>query len=172
MALSVVSFPLLPEAPLEWIDSLHDLYPELGYDPIPPHVTFIFPTEHIHEDTLINHVEVVANNFALIPFTVRYAMPVWDAISERGYIFFTPDEGFSDICLLHDALYSGPLNPLLRLDVPYIPHITLGFIEDMNYVKRVCDDINNNAFEFEGMIQKLDVLYIGDRIETIASIQL
>jgi 2'-5' RNA ligase len=172
MALSVVSYPLLGEAVFEWIDSMRNVYPELEHDPIPPHITFIFPTGHIHEDTLIDHVEVIAQSFALIPFFIRYAMPVWDAISERGYVFLPPDEGFSDISLLHDALYSGPLDPLLRLDVPYIPHLTLGYIDDMNYVKRVCDDINANAFEIEGMIQKLDVLFIGDTIEIIASIQL
>jgi hypothetical protein len=172
MAFGVVSYPLLGEAVLEWFDSMRDIYPELDYDPVPPHFTFIFPTEHIHEETLIDHVEVTAHSFALIPLFIRYAMPVWDAIAERGYVFLPPDEGFSDISLLHDALYSGPLVPLLRLDVPYIPHMTLGYIDDINYAKRVCDDINTNAFEIEGMIQKLDVVYIGDTIETIASIQL
>jgi hypothetical protein len=42
-----------------------------------------------------------------------------------SYVFLVPDEGSGALSLLHDRLYSGLLASL-RIDLPYVPHITIG----------------------------------------------
>jgi hypothetical protein len=65
---------------------------------------------------------------AALPLSLR----LYDAMlgaedgAETPYVFPVPDEGYSALSLLHDRLYSGPLVRCLRLDLMYVPHITIG----------------------------------------------
>src|SRR5262245_22726723 len=52
-------------------------------------------------------------------------------------VFLVPDEGNSALSLLHDQLYTGPLVSHLRLDLQYVPHITIGTLSDREKAKRL-----------------------------------
>lgn len=74
---------------------------------------------------------------------MRCAIVVKDALSDNTHTFLTPDEGFREIVKLHDHLYRGALANELRLDIPFIPHITVAISPDANVCKRIADDINH-----------------------------
>ena len=50
--------------------------------------------------------------------------------SHDGYLFLTVREGSSDLVELHRNIYTGPLRPYLREDIPFVPHLTLGAFSD------------------------------------------
>lgn len=76
-----------------------------------------------------------------------------------AHVFLVPDEGYAAISLLHDQLYSGVLEASHRLDIPYIPHITIGTLVDRRHAKALCDQLNQAGVSISG---KLRTLTIGD----------
>ncbi len=80
-----------------------------------------------------------------------------DDFDDSAYVFLVPDEGYSGISLLHDRLYTGILQPSLRLDVPFIPHIRVGTLKDSAAAKALCDELNSHGIRIEGRLQKLTV---------------
>lgn len=175
VTLAVVGFPIISPQDAAWIDDVRVKYPELHYAPIPPHFTFVFPTSSVDHDELTRHIEVICreSNARPISFAVRCCLLVKDGLSPQTHIFLTPDEGLSQIGRLHDRLYTGILQPDLRLDIPYIPHITLGHTADAQYGKQIVDELNQTNFEIRGKIEALSVLAVTDgRIESLVTIPL
>ncbi|MGE3268898.1 MAG: 2'-5' RNA ligase family protein, partial [Chloroflexota bacterium] len=73
----------------------------------------------------------------------------------------------------HDRLYTGPLASQLRLDVPYIPHVTVGMARDSLVCKGLADALNERAFLLAGSIDAIDVVsYEAGRVETLARVSL
>ena len=67
------------------------------------------------------------------------------------------EEGFSEIALLHDKVYAGPLEAYLHLDIPYIPNITIATIPDSNKVKMLCDELNGTDLEITGSLDGITI---------------
>lgn len=173
MALAVLSYPELRERDLGWIESCRQWYDRLRYAPIAPHFTFVFPTAAVASGELVGHVRRVADGWGSLSFVIRCGLLFPNMMSADTDLFLVPDEGFSDVVRLHDALYSGLLESELRLDVPFIPHITLGYAPDAGYCKQVADELNANFRALAGTIQSLDVAEVaGDNVRTVERIQL
>ena len=105
----------------------------------------------------MSHVEAASNLARPVRFTCRYAMLGTDHQTDSAYVFLVPDEGYSDLSRLHDHLYRGVLAEHLRLDVPFIPHITMGACSDHWLAKRLCDDLNDHGLEVGGLVDTLTV---------------
>lgn len=110
------------------------------YDPtahlIGPHLTLVFPirAEGIDRLRLIAHIaEVVAR---IEPFRARFGDTTlsWDQ-----WLFLIPTIGGENFVELHDRLYAGLLAPLLRRDLPFAPHISLGHFA----VEKEAPDLKN-----------------------------
>ncbi len=169
----VVSYPKLLDVDDQWIISVRAHFPKLHFSPLPFHVTFVFPTEGIEPNNLIDHVQGVCKTYTALPLIFRCCIPVKDVSSIYTYVFLIPDEGFSAVVRLHDQLYSGLLLQHLRLDIPFIPHMTIGFAEDPNLSKAVADYANSKPFQIRGSIQTLEVVSKDkDRYSTLAQIDL
>jgi len=105
-----------------------------------------------------------------ITFSCRYAMLGADDENETAYVFLVPDEGYAEISLLHDRLYTGPLEAYLRLDLPCIPHITIGTLNSRLDAKALCDELNNQGVCIEGRIQSVSVGTIeGSRFKILSA---
>ena len=128
------------------------------------HFTLVFACSQVLDSDYTTHVAAVAERSGPIKFNCRYAMLGADDEDDRAYVFLVPDEGYSAIALLHDRLYSGPLAPHLRLDLPYVPHITIGILRDRSRAKALCDDLNRKAVEVTGSIGALTVGTISDGV--------
>ena len=97
-----------------------------------------------------------------------FALVYGDDNSDDYYIFLVPDEGFSSISLLHDALYSGFMRPHLRLDLPYIPHIGIATNKDKEHLYQLARGWNRQALVIRGTINSLTLSsYSGKKIEEI-----
>jgi hypothetical protein len=68
-------------------------------------------------------IHSVSEKYEPYEFIIRCAT-VGDAdFMDHAHLFLIPDEGFSKFVKLHDAFYRGLLEPKLRLDLPFVPHI-------------------------------------------------
>jgi hypothetical protein len=137
--LYTVSYPeVSPEASsfMEQFRCEHDLPYR---DVVAAHFTMVFGCKAIGLIDYTKHIAAVANKSEPIRFSCKYAMLGFDDFDDTAYVFLVPDEGYSGISLLHDRLYTGLLKPFLRLDVPFIPHITIGTLKDQSAAKVLCD---------------------------------
>jgi hypothetical protein len=138
-----------------------------------PHFTMVFGCKAIAEGAYNAHVAPVAQSTREIGFHCRYAMLGADDIDETAYVFLVPDEGNSSIALLHDRLYTGPLAEHLRLEFPYIPHITVASTKDWKLAKSLCDSLNSAGVDIQGTIRSLTVGVLKDgRLQTMAKYRL
>jgi 2'-5' RNA ligase len=167
MALLVLAYPQLQPEDAAWIQAIRADY-DPQYTLIQPHITLVFPTTHLDPTAGIAHLTTQAAQFTRIALTIRCAMVVSDPLSPLTHLFLVPDEGFSQIVKLHDALYTKQLADALRLDIPFIPHITIGAHTDPYLVKRVADTINQREMHIHGSIDTLEV--ITDTLPVVGSL--
>lgn len=155
--LYTVAYPELDASDGEFIRAFRDEH-DLPYrDVVAPHFTLVFGCDEITEAAYLKHVEMVATKVSPIAFRCRYAQLGDDASDDTAYVFLVPDEGYSGLSLLHDALYSGPLVGHLRLDVPFIPHITIGTLKDPREAKGLCDELNRRGIDIGGTVDRVTV---------------
>ncbi|MBX3001733.1 MAG: 2'-5' RNA ligase family protein [Caldilineaceae bacterium] len=172
MTLCVVAYPEVNAAAVAWIQTIRwEFDPQ--YDSIDPHFTLIFPTDCVDPARLEAHLRAAAEGIAPFRFMLRCALPVKDGFSAQTHLFLVPDEGFSDLVRLHSRLYTGPLKAHLRLDIPYIPHITIGAFLDAAACKAAADNLNAQPFAVEGRIARLCLLDVTpSSVTTRADIEL
>jgi 2'-5' RNA ligase len=124
---------------------------------VPPHFTLVFGAGDATEAAYLRHVESVAQASAPIRFHCRCAVLGADERAERAFVYLVPDDGHAAISLLHDRLYRGPLAAGLRLQVPYVPHITIGSTPDFGQAKAWCDALNEQGVDVAGVLSALTV---------------
>ena len=158
MALTVLGRPRLKPADAAWVTALRSRHgsalpaPEIG-----PHVTLVFPTEATDATTATGHLAVVAGDTAPFALAFRCALPVLDPDSGDTYVYLVPDEGFSGLVRLHDRLYSGPFAEALRLDLPYIPHVTLARIAEAKLARALADDLNGQEPDIHARLETVEL---------------
>jgi 2'-5' RNA ligase len=139
-------------------------------DVVAAHFTLVFGCKTIPVPEYSNHISAVASQWQSVHFSCRYAMLGADDFDDSAYVFLVPDEGYSGISLLHDRLYTGILGPLLRLEVPFIPHITIGTLKDRAATKALCDELNRDGVRIEGILRTLTVGVLEDgKLNTLSS---
>ena len=114
---AVVHYPHLACPGLNEFRRRYDPFAEL----IAEHLTVVFPVP-VDRDTIWAHVQSVAGKIP--PFDIRISglERTWD-----HWMYLAVEEGSDEIIALHDQLYSGPLQEHLRTDLPFEPHVGLGF---------------------------------------------
>ncbi len=140
-----------------FIDAYRQDHDQAYVDVVAPHFTLVFGCDEISQDTFCSHVREVAKPFAPIKFVCRYAMLGVDHASPTGHVFLVPDEGYAQISLLHDALYTGPLKQFHRLDIPFTPHIAIGTLPTLQEAKVRCDALNREELEMRGRVTVVTV---------------
>lgn len=142
-------------------------YPQV--DLVAPHFTLVFGCSAVPEAAYLAHVAAIARHAQPIRFHCRHAMPHAGGPDAGAYVFLVPDEGNSAIARLHDRLYTGVLAPHLRLEIPYIPHITIASTSDIAAAKALCDGLNQAGVDNAGQLQSLTVGAVRDgRLQAIA----
>ena len=151
------------------MDSINkEKYDKAFYHVVEPHFTIVFPVFNYNLKAVTAHVKNIAKNTRQFTFPIRTATIVKDSFSEGIDVFFTPDEGNSDIIKLHDKLYTEVLLKELRLDVPFIPHIAIGRGKDAFESKKIADKINGNEFLINGIVDELTLVeYEYPKVKTI-----
>jgi len=154
--LYTLAYPVLSSADRQRIEAFrreHDPH----FSAIGAHFTMVFGCNAVAEDTYKAHVEAISRCAQPIRFSCRYVMQSADDEEERVHLFLVPDEGYSLLSRLHDDLYRGPLAACLRLDIPFVPHITIASFSDRLAAKRMCDTLNAQGVAIDGIVDALTV---------------
>ncbi len=157
MALVVLSYPVIAEADLSWIQEVRAAHDPLYYEVAAPHFTFVFPVV-VDREALSSHVSERVRGTPEIRFVLRCALVVKDVLSQYTHVFLVPDEGFGKIVNLHDRLYTGLLAPHLRIDIPFIPHVGIGNSIEPLACKRLADELNARDLRIEGVVRTLSIV--------------
>lgn len=139
--LYTVGYPDLSFADQQFIEAFrkdHDPHFSL----IRAHFTMVFGVSDLEYEAYLTHIKAVAENSPTVRFSCRYAMLGADDADETAYVFLVPDEGYSAVSLLHDRLYTGQFERFHRLDIPYIPHITMASSRSREEMKMLCTELN------------------------------
>ncbi len=173
MAYLVIAYPQLSIEDLKQIQDYRSQNDALYYNVIAPHFTLVFPVFDVSENDFIDEVRTKAKYFEKTRFTIRCAVINKDAFSDYFHTFLVPDEGFSKIVKWHDILYSDKLKNNLKLDIDFIPHITIGNSTDKFLCKKMVDTWNEKEFEISGLITHITIIkYENSIVSHIEEIEL
>lgn len=161
-AVYCLAYPDLDPSDIERIERFRAIHDTAKADMVRAHVTLMFAMDPMRVSAHFDHFEQVASTVAPIRFHCRYAMLGRDHSAPVFHVFLVPDDGFAAISRLHDQLYTGPFADLLRLDIPYVPHITLGSTTLAAEAKSLCDGLNSEGLSIAGSLSTLTLATLGN----------
>ncbi|MFA3782192.1 2'-5' RNA ligase family protein [Melioribacteraceae bacterium 4301-Me] len=173
MSYLVLAYPQISKHDLDWIQSLREKYDEKYYEIVGPHFTIVFPVDDIDKQSFVKHVTEKVKTIGKFYFVLRCAQVVKDFFAEYYDVFLVPEEGYRIFVKIHDLLYTDILLDKLRLDIPYIPHLSIGGSFEPFNAKKIADEINAKKLEIIGSVESLDLVsYENNMLTKIASIPL
>lgn len=160
-----ITYPSLAAGDLAWIQTIRQQH-DPNFTLVAPHFTLVFHVFHQSATALSDHLRTALQGQQTIHFALRSALVVKDALSDNTHTFLVPDQGFGDLVKLHDKVYTGMLANELRLDIPYIPHITVATSPNATHCKRIADEINSEHVAIQGAITTIDLIEVANRTVT------
>ena len=128
---AVVCYPEIDTENIELFRKKHDPTFKL----IRAHITLVFGVDQsVSVESLSDHVRTVLEHWRSFDIELGGFTKSWD-----HWLFLTLTKGNEKVIRLHDELYEGILEPYLRTDIQFIPHIGLGeFVKEkeMGLLKR------------------------------------
>ena len=132
------------------------------YDPavekIGPHITLVFPFESdIGTEELREHLISALSGFR--PFEVTLSGITGDALFEK-FLFLNVGQGKKTIRAMHERLYTGILEkfkPVWLRDGAFLPHMTVGKIEDREEFEEAVKETRNITDCFSTTITAVSV---------------
>lgn len=174
MRLYVVAYPELADEDYQIIQQYRKEHDRL-YSMIEPHFTLVFLVNDFTEADFIAEVKKQVEGIRAFDFILRCSTINKDAFSDNYFAFLVPDEGFSNIVKLHDALYADKLAHHHRMDIDYIPHIEIAnsALSDKTTIKKIVDKWNSEDFAIKGRVSTLYVISLENGVlSTLEKIQL
>ena len=150
---AVVAFPLFDADDRQWIESIrarHD--PEAKR--IAAHFTLVFPAILPFRSTEA-HVARVAHATEPIRFVLRRATVAPDAVGSGGHVFLIPEDGRDAIAGLHERLYEGALQPHLKRNVSFTPHLSVAAGTAMEPLHMLAGELNAKNLSIRGSISEI-----------------
>ena len=135
----VLIFPELDNVSL--IQDVREEYDELA-DIVPPHITLAFPFDSdITNEELDLKLKKILSEYKEFDITLSGISYHYDERVGVYYMYLDVTKGYDTIYEISKKIYREVLN----MDVPekYIPHITLGCVEEINDIK--LDHVFNTA---------------------------
>jgi 2'-5' RNA ligase len=114
---AVVHYPRLDDPRIDAFRRDHDPFADL----VDEHVTLLFPVPAA-PTAVIAHTRAIAAEVDAFDLHIVGVRKTWD-----HWVYLTMQEGREEIVRLHELLYAGPLAAYRRTDLPFEPHIALGF---------------------------------------------
>ena len=150
---AVVAFPHFEPDDRNWIESIrarHD--PEAKN--IGAHFTLVFPAVLPMRATEA-HVARVAQSSEPIRFVLRRAAVVPHAVGDGGHVFLLPEDGRDALAGLRDRLYEGALQPHVRRNVSFNPHITVAAATAIDTLHVLAGELNAKGMSIRGSISEI-----------------
>ncbi len=103
------------------------------YDPtcqlIREHLPVLMPVpDTVVKKEIISHISPILSHRTPFVIHLQGLFKSWD-----HWLLLGVKEGYDQIVRLHDEIYSGPLKPYLREDLPFSPHVGLGLFAAGEY---------------------------------------
>jgi len=150
---------------IESVRRIHD--PHHGL--VEPHATLVFGFERPLLDHIVGHVRDLAARFAPIACRFDSVRAVRDVAGSGGHLFLIPTRGAAEIVALHEALYEGPLRSELRAEIPFIPHVTIGRLDDHVEAEALAERLSS-GLDMAARLTRLDlVAFDGGPVAPVAS---
>ena len=154
MSFLLISYPTLSQHDVDWIQSVRERHnPHFGI--VRPHFTLVFQQSRLGLDEFSGHIRRQTEGVTRIEFSLRFATSVQDPGAGSSNVFLVPEEGFDSVVGLHDILYKGQMASELRLDLPFVPHITVGGNADAQVCHQLVDELNGQQFCMTGAIESV-----------------
>jgi 2'-5' RNA ligase len=138
---------------------------------IAAHVSLVFPfPTALSRLQVQTHVQRVVSRWPPIPVTFRRARP-----PANEFLFLMAARGAASITALHDKLYTRSLQPHLRRDLAYEPHITLARYASLDSLDAAAAEAEEEFREELGdVVREAALLSVGSdgKIEILKSIPL
>lgn len=135
------------------------------------HLSFVFPFPTAHSRLQVEtHVRQVVSRWPPIPVTFRTVR-----MHANEFLFLMASRGAASIAGLHDRLYTRSLQPHLRRDLPFEPHITLARYAEFARLEAAFAEAQEElAAEFNDVIREVTLLDIegSGKISSLATIAL
>ncbi|MES2384130.1 MAG: 2'-5' RNA ligase family protein [Pseudomonadota bacterium] len=141
------------------------------FELIEPHFTLVFGAA-LEAEPCVAHVRAVAQSSPPLPFKLSHAM-LYHTGEGPAHVFLVASEGAAGLTRLYRRLYGGPLASSLRLDKPFIPHVTIAAVENPAAALEIADEWNAQGISLSGEIDVLTAGQITDgRFQVLAEISL
>jgi 2'-5' RNA ligase len=173
------SRPPLPRYAVAWFPGFDDLARieafRARHDPmaplIPAHLSLVFPFPTAHSRLQVEtHVRRIVSPWPPVPVAFRAVR-----LYANEFIFLMAARGGASITQLHDKLYTRSLEPHLRRDLPYDPHITLARNASLPLLEKAFEEAQDTfGAEFGGVMREVTLLAVdrNGRIERLSEIPL
>ncbi len=156
------------------------------YDPwasvLREHITFIFPIpDLISEKQFASHVKKVLSGWQPFEIVISGFHKTID-----HWLMLDINEGNDKVVALHDELYTGILKPYLRKDLPYTPHVGLGFFGNEIYdfndptafislnsekYNQALSEINEGEIVFRKTIETMTIIELNGTLTSCTDIE-
>lgn len=153
---------------MDVIDEIREKYDPLA-NFVRPHITIVFPFEmNITNEELSKILDNRIGNIK--PFEIE--LQGFSKCEDRfgNYLFLNVIRGTEIITQLHDLLYSNEFS-LLNLGISFMPHMTVGKLNDATGLNDAYDLVKENNTVFKSKIKKISVEMIGENDESIIVIE-
>jgi len=123
------------------------------------HLTLVFPFATASSALQVEtHVRRVAARWPAIPVTFRRPR-----MHANEFVFLMASRGAASITAFHDALYTRSLQPHLRRDIPYEPHITVARCADLALLERALEEAEEClGGEYADVMREVTLLAVAD----------
>ena len=164
----IVGYPKLNIRNYKWIQSIRKKYDRRYYNIVEPHFTIVFPVYNCSIELLSRHIKVITEKTKAIKFNLKAATIVKDSFSDNTDVFLVTDLGNSEIIKFHDRLYTDIHKKDLRIDIAFIPHISIGGSKFPEELRQLSQKLNSNNFEIKGEIQNISLIkYEHPEVKTV-----
>ena len=125
MFYALVHFPNIKNKHFHQFRNRYDPYATLLKEHIP--LIYQVPAT-VGKQTFINHIEKILTKWHAFDITISGFYKTLDQ-----WLLLTLKDGDDEVIALHDDFYTGILEPYLRSDLPFTPHVGMGFFGKKSY---------------------------------------
>lgn len=124
------------------------------------HITLAFPFKNVNQRKLIKHIQKSIKNIK--PF--RLTLNGIKKSKKEYYLFLMVKEGKNQMMKIHKELYLRFLTKWLRKDIPYVPHLTLGYFKTKEELNKALKDVKKRNLHFETLVNKISLITLNKNI--------
>lgn len=149
-----VAFPKLSQRDADWIETYRTEHDPENVERIRGHFTFVFGID-CAEGFFLDELKKQLAHVPPIAFELRLATLNMDARTGIYLEHLVPEKGYAAMAMLHDKLYEDGFTAHQRLDLGYIPHMTIGRCEKPVDGKTRIKALNAQGVSIKGRIETI-----------------